>query len=688
MNSNTTLKQAFLEGLGFDDKTVLDEEEKQDEFSGGDSDRMVYLTCTFTVDPSKYVSATYRPPQKNLKDAAKATMDEAYELLVDAFVEDAGPRKKVTRENCDTPMSECKAENPLFCRFHGPKLLEEDIKTSLRSAERFPFSLNITRDKDAKTPNTFRLTIGCQEKWKNFVKRQIHRFMTQNAGISSKEEWEDLPDGRETQEFEMDIERADKPPTKDDAWGGESVAQRDRKVANGEKMKVVKETPKDILENKGKKEEKEEPEEPEEPRQEEPAHEPEPEENIQEEPEPEPQPEPEPEQTLPKKEDGLVIHGIEELTNREIRDKVQEFLQNTSIDTSNMPVPMGAASGRPFAIAVESLRYDSAILTGMFDNEGKFQCWIHGEKGFSIHELGSSAEDIENGWNDYCAECRKKREAEQNEIQKSRQEAEQTIKDSEPIRKKAENEVKDKARAAIAGMTSAQATDYVNSIINGEKSQFLWDYYSLDRRLMKKSDMEKGDTYKFVAGMLPEILKSYPEVRKALEKCSFAPVDPKGSGWAAIAAQRSLIRNPLTVMMFSTSLPKAKTDGMNAKRIAGELVGNVVGYTDDSFIKFRACLMHEIGHLFVFRHTRENDTSGNASRNQSYMSMWRKIVNIGRKEQQEWDKKISHYGTQNMNELHSECMALYTLPGYGKRKDLPKLPNAVEEFIRKELTGK
>lgn len=162
---------------------------------------------------------------------------------------DAGPKKKVTRENCETTFAQCRAKNPLFCRFHGPKLLEADIKTAIRSVVGAGVFVNVTKDKDAKDKFTFRLTVGCTPAQKPMVEKQIHEYMTNNPGIKSKEDWKDVGKHKQSQEFEMDILRADKPPMRGDNKETQAVANTKRAIKADKMMAQVETTP-EAIENK------------------------------------------------------------------------------------------------------------------------------------------------------------------------------------------------------------------------------------------------------------------------------------------------------------------------------------------------------------------------------------------------------------------------------------------------------
>lgn len=188
--------------------------------------------------------------------------DEISDIDYTKIAMDAGPKKPVTRENCQTTFAQCRAKNPLFCRFHGPKLLEADIKTAIKATVGNGCVVSVTKDSAAKNKFTFRLTVGCPPSKKMMVEKMIHMYLTQNPGISSStEDWNLAGKHKQTMEFDMDLLRADKPPEKNDIKGkkaviqtkndkaakkvqgvvGETAPALEKKAAKGEKWKTVDE---------------------------------------------------------------------------------------------------------------------------------------------------------------------------------------------------------------------------------------------------------------------------------------------------------------------------------------------------------------------------------------------------------------------------------------------------------------
>ena len=188
--------------------------------------------------------------------------DEVSDIDYTKIAMDAGPKKPVTRANCQTTFAQCRAKNPLFCRFHGPKLLEADIRTAIKATVGTGCVVSVTKDKNSKNKFTFRLTVGCPPSKKKMVEKMVHMYLTQNPGISSStEDWNLAGKHKQTMEFEMDLLRADKPPEKADLKGqkavittkadkakhtvqsvvGETAPSLEKKAAKGEKWQTVDE---------------------------------------------------------------------------------------------------------------------------------------------------------------------------------------------------------------------------------------------------------------------------------------------------------------------------------------------------------------------------------------------------------------------------------------------------------------
>lgn len=296
VGQNTSVRNALLDAF----ESVVFDSEETDNGNGGqeeeaptvpskggdeqpDEHGLVYITRTFTVNPEEYQSVNYRPlnpppVQKAAEETQtdeqiaeedvvvgaeeKQTGDEAVVLDYATYIDgtsflcfdsengidysriamDAGNKTPVTRGNCETTFNQCRAENPLFCRYHGPKILEADIRTVIKARFGAGCVVSVTKDKDAKSPMTFRLTVGVRPEDKEKMEHVLYTFLHNNPGISTSDKMNPDNKGKFTQEFEMDLLRADKPPKRDDVKGQAAVRDRNRAEAQGKIMPVVKET--------------------------------------------------------------------------------------------------------------------------------------------------------------------------------------------------------------------------------------------------------------------------------------------------------------------------------------------------------------------------------------------------------------------------------------------------------------
>ena len=202
-----------------------------------EDDGLVYLEYTFTIDPATYRSNNYQPianaaeagKNKNVSVESaketespeeteqievaeveeKETEDEAPEKValdyatcydgssflcfdeVDGIdyakvAMDASPKTPNMKPNCKTTFAQCRAKNPLYCRFHGPKLLEKDIKQALTALlGKNSCTISVTKDKDSKNPMTFRLTVGCVPGFLPPLDPEFPQYLESDSGDTS-----------------------------------------------------------------------------------------------------------------------------------------------------------------------------------------------------------------------------------------------------------------------------------------------------------------------------------------------------------------------------------------------------------------------------------------------------------------------------------------------------------------------
>lgn len=290
---DTTPEEANSETEEANAQQTAGEDEQPDEHG------LVYVTRTFTVNPQEYESDNYRPinqgataeadqkPNETIEEAKaveitgktdeKTTADEKVVLDFATYIDgssflcfdeiaeidyskiamDAGVKQPPSRGNCETTFNQCRAKNPLFCRYHGPKLLEADIKAAIRRQLRdynlskdgkTPFTIEVTKAKKSKTPNTFTVTVGCTPRQKKHVEMILDRFLHDHKGISTSDKLKEGDANTYQQEFEMDILKADKPPKRGNIIEESAAEERDKAVEKGKVMPVVREVGEEVEE--------------------------------------------------------------------------------------------------------------------------------------------------------------------------------------------------------------------------------------------------------------------------------------------------------------------------------------------------------------------------------------------------------------------------------------------------------
>ena len=66
--------------------------------------------------------------------SGNVTTDSAPEPVEDATISYGTPAKKYDTNNCAATAQKCKAKNPLTCRYHGAKIIAQDIENQLRAS--------------------------------------------------------------------------------------------------------------------------------------------------------------------------------------------------------------------------------------------------------------------------------------------------------------------------------------------------------------------------------------------------------------------------------------------------------------------------------------------------------------------------------------------------------------------------
>lgn len=250
------VKTAFVvaldEEFGLTEEAFVEENEAAPEpaTDGNESadDGMVTITRTIKVDPNLYQSPTmaaepslHQPDIKNAAAMPKSTMDALVDALLgveppscpgecggaEVPTMDAIPTaKSVTGggKKCDTPFSECTAKNPMFCPYHGPRIIERDIKDNIRQALHYsmgnsaniPYKVAVTKAKGAGD-NVFTITVKCPKEAQAQVERSLDEYMRfpgiKEVGGHGRDENDEA-----VKEFAMDFLRVDRPPNTHEQW--------------------------------------------------------------------------------------------------------------------------------------------------------------------------------------------------------------------------------------------------------------------------------------------------------------------------------------------------------------------------------------------------------------------------------------------------------------------------------------
>lgn len=144
----------------------------------------------------------------------KEAMDEA--LAFDAGIKKAPTAQSIVdKKHVDTPISQCKAKNPFYCRYHGPKLIETEIKYQLSVLRKDASSVQVLRDTSSKSPTTFKVVIGCSPKARKTIEEWLQDKWLKQPGITPlSTSWQagKSRGGTYSQYYEIDEMRADKAP--------------------------------------------------------------------------------------------------------------------------------------------------------------------------------------------------------------------------------------------------------------------------------------------------------------------------------------------------------------------------------------------------------------------------------------------------------------------------------------------
>ena len=179
-----------------------------------------------------------------------------------------------------------------------------------------------------------------------------------------------------------------------------------------------------------------------------------------------------------------------------------------------------------------------------------------------------------------------------------------------------------------------------------------------------------GDSCKFNACAMKEMMRVYPKIGDAVREVMFSMRKPHKGNAAEVIY--SLRLSDHKILWREIRVPYKSGMECNFNPSKGEPIPySVTEYATSSNVANVANMMHEIGHIFY-----RND--GNDAR-------WNAMLD-GMKDRA-WEHSVSRYPDtyrkrdDRRNELHSECMSLYTMPTYKKGT----LPQEVEDYMESIL---
>ncbi len=274
--------------------------------------------------------------------------------------------------------------------------------------------------------------------------------------------------------------------------------------------------------------------------------------------------------------------------------------------------------------------------------------------------------------------------------EEQKKQAEEAKRQEEEQKRQAETEqtIFENITKGMESISAEDAQEYISGLFTtlkdcGEVQR------KAENRLARYPKKRKQETLRFVAATLKDILPRYPKVADALAHFAFYPCRPRSSdSYAAVTRvlYKDSGRVELKGQFMAFPYTHREQDELSFDSDGGKhMAWCIDNYPTNDVMANRACFMHEVGHLLMNGERYEDKENNEVA--------WGKIVNEGRREMEKWDSNISLYpqtcdtGRTRLIELHSECVALFTMPGYGQDSNLPKLPKCVEEYLRKELIG-
>lgn len=217
----------------------------------------------------------------------------------------------------------------------------------------------------------------------------------------------------------------------------------------------------------------------------------------------------------------------------------------------------------------------------------------------------------------------------------------------------------------INNMSEGQADTVINDFYQGWYTDRKW-MQTQERKAKRFGAINVGKTKRFVAAAVKELSAKYPKIKDVLSHVEFLPApygDTKRAYTQGVCARSRNKNDTLYAMMMGWGEVGRYDYNWEKHR---DLPNTVADRGANVLMSNRAVLMHEIGH--IFQYTYDNNKE------------WDELV---RSDKTGWTKHVSDYGNSARDELHSECIAFYTMPEYKKGT----FPSEVEAFLDKELKG-
>ena len=580
-----------------------------------------------------------------------ATRSSMLSILRETFAQDAMPdikdaaKMQKPRPSCEATFEQCKAKNPMFCRYHGPRLIEFDIRRALREAMGGPrraqaaMRVAVTKSPDSTNPYAFKVTVACAPGTKENVLKYLKQFM-QTPGIKPLNSDGSLtpansspadtavresPRGEVEGEFEMDALEVDRPPKRNSRAA--ALAQQNETAPLGPVAERV------------------------------PWHTEEEEKTPPQPPAPSPLPaqpqQPETPTPPPPAEPPQPALGEEPQKKEETSPADQLFDESfwTPEPTPPPPQPEPPATAKEIVVGdvdlIPTLNLDSDV------------------KKILAHLKKNGVETVPA---DHILTRIKK-----------------ALSSNEAAIKTLPSYIQDALGKESPLMRVLTFMDSIKGnggeVITGIMRRRLESEFLIVRILPKYTEYplnERNEATDQYARILVGLVAQYPNMRRLVSNVALSVKKPKCKRVGGATAAAGLI------MMANM---KENYHGVPLNRPAQ--VSNSYAANMDEYR--RNNLVHEIAHT-LYNNKGYSSYSwaelAGVDKTEGLVEViglenedWQAAKSLASRENPGWESKVTDYATKNDNELHSECFAVYALPDYEKGR----LPAAIEEYVERTL---